>query len=64
MTMTREQILEYITAYESGDPIKDFYGEKQIQKWLYELCLEQVQMKPLEQREGGGVSLLNDLDDK
>ena len=48
MTMTREQMLEYITAYESGDPVKDFYTRDQIQKWLYEFCLDRVQMKPLQ----------------
>ena len=46
MTMTREQMLEYITAYESGDPVKDFYTRDQVQKWLYEFCLDGVQMTP------------------
>ena len=27
MPMTREQMLEYITAYESGDPVEDFYTQ-------------------------------------
>ena len=46
MSMTREQMLEYITAYESGDPVKDFYTRDQVQKWLYEFCLDGVQMMP------------------
>ena len=29
MPMTREQMLEYITAYESGDPVEDFYTQHQ-----------------------------------
>jgi hypothetical protein len=32
MPMTREQMLEYITAYESGAPVKDFYTRDQVQK--------------------------------
>jgi hypothetical protein len=63
MPMTREQMLEYITAYESGAPVKDFYTRDQVQKWLYEFCLDGVQMTPPENREGGGVRLLNTLDD-
>jgi hypothetical protein len=51
MPMTREQMLEYITAYESGDPVKDFYTRDQVQKWLYEFCLDGVQMTPPENRE-------------
>jgi hypothetical protein len=35
----------------------------QVQKWLYEFCLDGVQMKPPENREGGGVRLLNTPDD-
>jgi hypothetical protein len=63
MSMTREQMLEYITAYESGDPVKDFYTRDQIHKWLYEFCLDGVQMKLPENREGGGVRLLTTPDD-
>jgi hypothetical protein len=63
MPMTREQMLEYITAYESGAPVKDFYTRDQVQKWLYEFCLDGVQMTPPENREGGGVRLLITPDD-
>lgn len=62
MTMSREQMLQYITAYESGDPVKDFFTENQVQKWLYEFCIDGVGMKPQEDREGGGVRLLNEPD--
>lgn len=63
MPMNREQMLQYITVYEGDDPVKDFFTEEQIQKWLYEFCIDGVGMTPQENREGGGVRLLNTPDD-
>ena len=35
-TMTREDMERFVEIMESGDPVKDFFDEWQIQQWLLE----------------------------
>jgi len=61
--MTNEEMVQYVTIIEDGEPVKDFFSKQQVEQWLYEFCLTQLGMKSPEQREGGGVRLLNTTDD-
>ena len=63
MTMSNEEMVQYVTIIENGDAVKDFFSKQQVEQWLYEFCLTQLGMKPAENREGGGVRLLNTTDD-